>query len=148
MSTDPMSTELYYSLTVSAVGTSTSAYYSVTPTSNLQMSQGGVTIAPTAAATTLVNLYPTELQIQAPPGFLTGGVTIVTSADVIAGRIVVSPPVNVEVIVTLYGAGSTQLGQFILDPETGTGVFSFPTDPKEGMTAAEALKVMQQQTQR
>lgn len=38
----------YYALTVTADGANTGAYYSVTPTSNLTISQGGVTLAPSS----------------------------------------------------------------------------------------------------
>lgn len=137
--------ENYYALTLSANGANTSAYYSVTPTSNLQISQGGATMEPTAMATTLVNIYPGELEIQAPPGMVYAGVTIVTDADLVSGRLVVSPPVNVSVAVTLYGAGGQQLGQFILDPAVGSGVFSFAADPKSAMSAGDALNIVKQQ---
>lgn len=136
----------YYALTLSANGTNTSAYYSVNPTSNLQIAQGGVTMEPTGTATTMVNIYPEELQIQAPPGMVYGGVTIITDADLITGHLVVSPPVNVAVVVTLYGAGSTELGQLILDPYVGSGSFSFPSDPSKSMSASEALSVVKQRT--
>src|SRR5215208_787980 len=104
---------LYYAITVTAEGTSFSAYISMTPTSNLTFLQGGVTFMPTAASLTMANIYPQTLQLQAPPGSFTAGVTIVTDASEIAGRVMVSPPVNVAVIVTLYGAGGQQLGQMI-----------------------------------
>src|ERR1044071_4066202 len=93
----------YYALTVVEQGAGTTAYYALTPTSHLEMSQGGATFDPTAATATMVNIYPQTLQIQAPAGSFTAGVTIVTSADRIAGRLLVSPPVNVAVVVTLYG---------------------------------------------
>jgi capsular polysaccharide biosynthesis protein len=136
----------YYALTLSANGASTSAFYSVNPTSNLQIAQGGVTMEPASQATTMVNIYPEELQIQAPPGMVYGGVTIITDAEMISGHVVVSPPVNVAVVVTVYGAGGTQLGQYILDPGVGSGNFSFPSDPAKAMSAGEALSVIQQRT--
>ena len=86
----------YYALTLVEQGASTTAYYSLTPTSNLEMSQGGVTMDPTAASATLVNIYPQTLQIQAPAGSFQAGVTIVTSDDRIAGRLLVSPPVRMD----------------------------------------------------
>ena len=90
-------TDQYYALTLLAEGASTGASYSIVPTSNLQISQGGVSIMPTATSTTMVNIYPQELQIQAPSGSVYSGVTIVTDADKISGQVVASPPVNVEV---------------------------------------------------
>ena len=138
---------VYYALTLTAQGMSTAAYMSVSPTSNLQISQGGVTIGATAAATTFVSIYPTELQVQAAPGLVSGGVTIVTSESNVAGRLEVSPPVNVAVTVTLYGAGGQQLGQYILDPGNASGIFNFNTDGK-GMSAEDALDAVKQQSGR
>ena len=138
----------YYALTVVEQGASTAAYYALTPTSNLEMSQGGATMDPTAAAATMVNIYPQTLQIQAPAGSFTAGVTIVTSDDRIAGRLLVSPPVNVAVIVTLYGAGGQQIGQSILDPAVGTLVFSFPVYPEKSIPKGDAQGVLQRLLQK
>ena len=133
----------YYALTVVEQGASTTAYYSLTPTSNLEMSQGGVTMDPTAASATLVNIYPQTLQIQAPAGSFQAGVTIVTSDDRIAGRLLVSPPVNVAVIVTLYGVGGQQIGQSILDPAVGSLAFSFPVSAAQSISKGDVAGVLQ-----
>jgi hypothetical protein len=134
----------YYALTVTAEGASTPAYYSLSPTSNLTISQGGVTLAPSSATQQMVSVsvYPQTLQINAPAGLVSGGVTIITSEPVVAGRVLVSPPVDVAVAVTLYGNGGVQLGQFIADPGTGGGVFSFPVHG-EGISADDAEKTLQ-----
>ncbi len=120
--------DTYYALTVISAGASTSAYYSMVPTSNLTISQGGVTFAPSSATQqmTTVNIYPQTLQVSAAAGYMGAGVTIVTSASHISGQIVVSPPVDVAVEVTLYGNGGVQLGQYIVDPASPGGVFNFP----------------------
>jgi hypothetical protein len=134
----------YYALTVVEQGASTAAYYSLTPTSNLEMSQGGgVTMDPTAASATMVNIYPQTLQIQAPAGSFTAGVTIVTSDDRIAGRLLVSPPVDVAVVVTLYGVGGQQIGQSILDPAVGSLVFSFPVSAAQSIPKGNVAAVLQ-----
>jgi hypothetical protein len=125
---------LYYALTLTTNGTTFAAYYSVTPTSDIQFSQGGVTITPTGNSVTMVNIYPQTLQIQAPAGSINAGVTIQTGASIIAGRVMVSPPVDAAVIVTLYGAGGTQLDQMIMDPGTGSQLFEWSVD------AASAIK--------
>jgi hypothetical protein len=138
------STDNYYSLTLLANGASTGAFYSIVPTSNLQIAQGGVSVAPTAASATMVNIYPQELQIQSPPGSVYSGVTIITDAEKISGQVVASPPVNVEVTVTLYGAGGTKLGEYILEPGHDVGVFSFDTTRAHAMSASEALDVVKQ----
>jgi hypothetical protein len=135
----------YYALTVSADGASTGAYYSLTPTSNLTISQGGATLAPSAPSQQMitVSVYPQTLQINAPAGVVSAGVTIITSAGSVDGRLMVSPPVDVATVVTLYGDGGRQIGQYIADPGTGGGVFSFPIDGN-GIPADDAQSVLDQ----
>lgn len=134
----------YYALTVTAQGAGTPAYYSLSPTSNLTISQGGVTLAPSSATQQMVSVsvYPQTLQINAPAGLVSGGVTIITDEHEVAGRVVISPPVNVATAVTLYGNGGVQLGQYIADPGTGGGVFSFPVHG-DSIPAGEAQDTLQ-----
>lgn len=136
----------YYALTLIADSASTAAYYSLNPTSNLEISQGGATFYPTQASMTTVSIYPQELSLQAPAGYVSAGVTIITDADTVAGRVLVSPPVNVSVVVTLYGNGGAQLGQIIVDPGSASGVFSFPVTASQGMPPDDAVNVVKQQT--
>ena len=135
----------YYSLTVTAQGADTGAYYSLSPTSNLTFTQGGATLYPSAPSQQMVSVsvYPQTLQINAAAGSVNGGANIVTDASSIDGRVLVSPPVNVAVAVTLYGNGGQQLGQFIADPGTGGGVFSFPVDGSQAIPADEAPAQLQ-----
>jgi hypothetical protein len=137
--------ETYYALTVTAAGASTPAYYSLSPTSNLTISQGGVTLAPSSATQQMVSVsvYPQTLQINAPAGLVSGGVNIFTSEGVVAGRLLVSPPVDVATVVTLYGNGGVQLGQYIADPGTGGGMFSFPVSGSDGIPAGDAQDTLQ-----
>ena len=134
--------DYYYALTVVAQGVSTAAYYSVTPTSNLEFSQGGVTIAPTSASLTMVNIYPETLQVQAPAGSVNAGVTIETSESEISGRLMVSPPVNVAVVVTLYGVGGQQIGQTTLDPGVGDKMFSFAVSAGNSISKSDLPGVL------
>lgn len=133
----------YYALSVQMSGANTAAYYSVSPTSNLTISQGGATFMPSSASMTTVSIYPQTLQIQSPAGSMSGSVTIITDASEVAGRLIVSPPVDVATVVTLYGAGGVQIGQFIADPGTGGGVFNFPVTPAQAIPPADAPGVLQ-----
>ena len=135
----------YYSLTVTASGTNTAAYYSLSPTSNLTISQGGATLYPSAPSQQMVSVsvYPQTLQINAAAGGVNGGCNIITDAASVDGRVLVSPPVNVAVVVTLYGNGGQQVGQYIVDPGSGGGVFSFPVDSSQGIPADEAPAQLQ-----
>jgi hypothetical protein len=130
----------YYSLTVTAQGARTPAYYSLSPDSNLQFTQGGATLYPSTPSQQMisVSVYPQTLTINAAAGSVNGGANIVTSASEIAGFILVSPPVNVATVVTLYGNGGAQLGQHIVDPGTSGGAFSFPVSASDGIPEDEA----------
>jgi len=121
-------TTYYYALTLVANSSTIAAYYSVTPTSGIVFSQGGVTMVPSGSGAVMVNIYPETLQLQAPPGSINAGVTIETGASIIAGRIMVSPPVDVATVVTVYGAGGKELGQAIVDPGSGGVMFEFSVD--------------------
>jgi hypothetical protein len=136
--------DTYYALTLNARGTSTPAFYSVTPASNLQISQGGATIAPSPASSegTTVNIYPQTLQISGPAGLISAGVTIISSAGNIAGRTVISPAVNVAVTVTLYGNGGAQLGQQVYDAGSGGGAFDFHVPAGSGVANADDARAL------
>lgn len=138
--------DFYYALTLYASGTNISAYYSLTPDSNLQISQGGVTFTPTAAASTLANIYPTTLQVQSPPGTMNAGVTIVTGQGEISGRVNVSPAVDVPVVITAYGAGGKQLGQTIMDAGATVAMFAFPVDAASAIPPGEVGSVLKRIT--
>ena len=138
--------DTYYSLTVTTTDpASTGAYYSLTPDSNLTISQGGATLYPSAPSQQMisVSVYPQTLQVNAAAGAVNAGANIVTNAGQIAGRLLVSPPVDVAVAVTLYGNGGAQLGQYIADPGTSGGVFNFPVQPGQGISASDAPGVLQ-----
>jgi hypothetical protein len=133
----------YYALIVKQDAASMAAYYSLKPKSNLEFSQGGVTMKPTALAPTTVNILPSRVEIQAPPGSLNASVIVITSEDLIEGDLVVSPPVNVPVAVTLYGAGGKQLGQEILDPGAESLKFSWPVSSWKPIPKDDVLSVLQ-----
>lgn len=126
----------YYSITISASGFSNPAYFSLTPTSAVEIAQGGVTLTPTGVAETLVNVYPQTLQIQSPAGSVKGGVTIVTSDTHIAGMVQVSPPVEVPVTIQVWG--SKLLGTYTLDPNQQTGAFDVHVSPSDALPPSEA----------
>jgi hypothetical protein len=138
--------ESYYALQLTAQGVNSSAYYGITPAPNLSIAQGGASIYPTATAATFINIYPQELQIQAPAGTLSASVTIITSEGTIAGTFGVSPPINVALVLTLYGNGGVQLGQSIVDPGTEGRPFSFPVDGTKAMNASEATDALKNLT--
>ena len=134
----------YYALTIAANGASTAAYYAVTPASNLRISEGGATIEPTSPSATMVNVYPQTLQIQSPAGKLKGGVTIVTGQSVIDCEVTVSPPVNTEVEVALYGAGGKRLGLHVVAPGESGGTFQFQVSTGDAIPRDDVGKILAQ----
>ena len=133
---------LDYALTITANHASTAAYYALTPTSNLSIEQGSVTLSPKSASATMVTIEPQMLQIQAPAGSVHGGITIGTAAERIDGQVTVSPPVDTEVKVTLYGAGGQQIGEFVVAPGDGGGFFEFSVSAAQAIPADEVEKVL------
>ena len=138
---------MYYALTLDAKGTNAPAFYSLTPTSNLTISQGGATIAPSSpsASGIIVNVYPQTLQVSGPAGIISAGVTIITTENHIAGRVMVSAAITVATVVTLFGAGGKQLGQAIVDPGQTSTAFSWDVPAGSGLAdAAEAQSLIAQ----
>jgi hypothetical protein len=130
--------KFHYALTVTVERASTAAYYALTPTSNLHIEEGSVTLTPQSASATMVTIEPEMLQIQAPAGSVHGGVTIGTDAVHIDGQVTVSPPVDTEVFVTLYGIGGKKIGEFVVAPGDGGGVFEFRVEAAQSLPADEA----------
>jgi hypothetical protein len=121
-----------YGLTITASGTTSTAFYSVNLGTSGEFVQGGATIYPTATAATLVTLYGIELQINAPAASYVGGsATLTTTGDIIAGRIAVSPPVNVDTVVTLYGL--SEIGSTTVKAGDSEGTFSWNVGGKPGI---------------
>jgi hypothetical protein len=129
--------KFHYALTITAKHASTAAYYALTPTSNLHIEEGSVTLTPKSASATMVTIEPEMLQIQAPAGSVQGGVTIGTDAVHVDGQVTVSPPVDVEVIVALYGIGGKKVGEFVVAPGDGGGVFEFRVDAAQSIPPGE-----------
>ena len=134
----------YYALTLTAHGSSSAAYYAVTPTSNLRISEGGATIEPTSPSATMVNVYPQTLQIQSPAGNVKGGVTIVTGESTIAAEVTVSPPVDTEVEVALYGVGGKRLGVHVVAPGESGGTVQFQVSLAEAIPRDDVNQVLAQ----
>ncbi|MBV8519453.1 MAG: hypothetical protein JO197_18825 [Acidobacteria bacterium] len=117
----------YFSLTMAAARTGHNAYCTISPAPELQISQGGFTFQPTGANTTTVVIYPQVAQLQMPPcEAISGSLLIVTHSPVVAGQLLVSPPLEVSVTLTLYGNGGVQIGQSTLD--AGQSTLNFKWD--------------------
>jgi hypothetical protein len=121
-----------YGLTLTANGTSSAAYFSVNLATGGEFVQGGATIYPTQVSATVVSLYGTELAIESPAAaMMSGGATLTTTENLIAGRMVVSPAINVDTVLTLFG--TSQIGSVTLKAGETVSNFSFDVNGKPGI---------------
>src|SRR4051812_26290462 len=121
-----------YGLTVTATGTSSAAYFSVNLATGGAFVQGGATIYPTELGATLVSLYTIELDIESPAAsMMSGGATLTTTNNIVAGRVYVSPAVNVDTVLTLFG--TNPIGSVTLKAGETVANFSFDVSGKSGI---------------
>jgi hypothetical protein len=137
-----MADGIYYGLTINARGTSTTAYYNLVLNAPSEIWEGGATIVPTQIGSTLVSLQGPFTMNVPPAGSISAGLTVLTSANGIAGHFTVSPALNVPVVLALYGVGGKQLDTFTLEPGQANGVFSWDVNPEDAMTEADAGKIV------
>ena len=57
-------------------------------------------------------------------------------------RLLVSPPVNAAVVITLYGVGGQQLGQTTLDPGVGDKTFNFAVSAGNAISKSDLPGVL------
>jgi hypothetical protein len=124
-----------FGITMVANGTSSAAYYSVILATGGEFIQGGGTIYPTTLGATLVTLYGSELSIESPAAsMMSGGATLTTSGSIIAGRMMVSPPINADTVLTLFG--TNEIGSVTLKAGETVTNFSFDVSGKSGIPEA------------
>jgi hypothetical protein len=127
----------FYGLTIAVNGSASStAYYSVSLISGGKFVQGGATLVPTAIAATLVSLYEVELSINAPAGRVSGGATLITMGDIVSGRITVSPAIDADTVVTLYG--TSEIASVTVKAGETSGAFAWSTGGNPAMSSASA----------
>jgi hypothetical protein len=126
-----MAIELY-GLTITVNGTASSmAYYSVSLVSGGEFVQGGATIDPTAIGATFVSLYGTDLSINAPAGAISGAATLTTTGDIVAGRIVISPAIDTDTVVALFG--TSEISSVTVKAGETSGAFAWTVSGNSGL---------------
>lgn len=121
----------FYSISTVANGVTTYSFFSLHITSGVISNGGAQYMNPTAAQSTYFNSYADTLQCQGGPADVTIGAAI-DSSDPVTGSILVSPPANVDTVVTLYGLGKT-LGTYVLPAGQGSGSFKFPVNTSDAI---------------
>jgi len=130
-----------YGITMVANGTSSAAYYSTSLATGGVFIQGGATIYPTTLGATLVTLVTSELSIESPAAsMMSGGATLTTEKDVVAGRMYVSPPINADTVLTLFG--TSQIGSVTLNAGETVINFSFDVSGKPGISEPTAKEFL------
>ena len=144
-----MSTGVYYTIGLTVVEVTSSAFYSIDPVPGLNIFQGGFTSYPSAQGNTSVAIYPQVAQLNMPAAeYIGGSVSIQTSAPSIDGKLTISPPINCDAMLTLYGAGGQTLGTVILAGGEQSVAFQWKVSPGQGMTADEAKSALETSLQR
>ncbi len=144
-----MSSGVYYTIGLTVINVTSSAFYAIDPVPGLDIFQGGFTCYPSAQGNTSVAIYPQVAQLNLPAAeYIGGSVSIQTSAPSIDGNFTISPPINVDAMLTLYGAGGQQLGTVILAGGQPSVAFQWKVSPGQGMSADEAKHAVQASLQR
>lgn len=139
-----MSSGSYYTIGLKVLGVDTAAFYAINPVAGLDFFQGGFTCYPTDAGSMSVAVYPQIAQLQMPPAsYIGGSVSLQTIAPSIDGMFTISPPINVDAMLTLYGAGGQTIGTVILAGGESSVAFEWKVSPGQGMTADEAKSAVE-----
>lgn len=133
----------YYSLQVTTQGNATStAYYYVNVFSPGALDGAAVTIYPSAAQGTWFGYQTDSLQFQSPSGRVSAGTTVVTSGDRVSGTLGVSPAINVDTVLSLYGAAQL-IGSVTLAAGQTSIPFDFPVSPSEAIPQSDVKASLQ-----
>jgi hypothetical protein len=135
----------YYSISLVANNVTTLSFFQLSLNSGVIVNGGAAFMNPTDAQSTYANFYGTAMNAQ---GSAAGTVTLgaaIQSSDPVTGNVLVSPPTNVDIVVTLFGYGKT-LGTYTLQAGQSTGDFSFQVNPAdaipEGDVEASLKKIL------
>lgn len=139
-----MSSGSYYTIGLTVVGAGTSAFYAINPVDGLDFFQGGFNCYPNGAGSVSVAIYPQVAQLQMPAAeYIGGSVSLQTLAPSIDGMFTISPPIDVDARLTLYGAGGQTIGTVILAGGEPSVSFQWKVSPGEGMSAEEAKSAVE-----
>ena len=122
-----------YALNAGITGASSGCYCSVSLTSGAVVNGVGQCM-PTQLAYTYMS-FQGSITFQVPAGNTACGGTV-NATSTVAGTVVVSPPVNVPVQITLWGHG-TILGTYNLPPGQSSGQFSFNVSSSDAIPQEE-----------
>ena len=129
-----------YALNAAVSGASSSAYYSVSLTQG-SLVDGVGQCMPTQTAFTYMS-FQGSITFQVPPGDTSCGGTV-NATTAVAGNVIVSPPINVPLQITLWGRGTT-LGSYTLPAGQSSGQFNFNVSSADAIPENEIGDALQQ----
>ena len=140
-----MSNGSYYTLGLTISNVNTAAFYALNPAPELSILQGGFACYPTQNQYTSVAIYPQIAQLAlAPASYIGGSVTIQTTAATIAGSFTVSPAINSDATLTLYGAGGQVIGTTVLQAGQSSVNFNWNVGSAQALSLEEAKNLGEQ----
>jgi len=126
--------DMYYGMRVNTTGAASSAYLYVTLNSQGDFDGAAVTVYPSGANTTWFSYQDKSVQMQLPPtANVSAGITVVTSAQNIAGTLGISPAISANVVLTLYGAASSPIGSVTLEAGRTSIPFDFTVQQENAL---------------
>ena len=127
-----------YALNTSYTGAANTAYCSVTLTTG-SLVDGVGQCMPTGTAFVYMS-FQGAITYQLPPGDASVGATV-EATNSVAGNVIVSPALNVDFNVQLWGMGQI-LGSYTLAAGQTAGQFDFPVSESDGLTIEQVHKVL------
>lgn len=131
-----MSGNAFYSISMIANGVTTFSFFQLAITSGVITNGGTSYVNPNNAQSTYSNFYATAINAQGSPADAVTIGAAINSANPVTGTVLVSPPANVDTVVTLYGLGKT-LGTYTLHAGQSSGSFSFPVSSADAIPEAD-----------
>ena len=140
-----MSTGSYYTIGLAVSNVNSAAFYAINPAPGLSILQGGFACYPTQNQYTSVAVYPEIAQLQlSPASYIGGSVTLQTTASTIAGSFTISPAINTDATLTLYGAGGQVLGTAVLKAGQSSVNFNWNVGSSQALSLDEAKNLGEQ----
>lgn len=130
-----------YALNAAINGASTGCYCSVTLTSGALVDGVGQCM-PSQLAYTYMS-FQGAITFQVPAGDTSCGGTVSATTPTIAGTVLVSPPVNVPTVITLWGVGK-EIGSYSLPAGQTSGQFSFNASSSDAIPQDQIAAVTKQ----
>lgn len=133
----------YYELNLDAQGASSDGHYFLDVNQNGDLTTFGTTVRTRATGTVdeaTIDSFPLSLAIRAAAGDVHGyALLVTTTANTLAGQIIVNPPKNVPVVLKVSGKGKP-IGEVRIPPGSRDANFSFAIGSEDALTEQEAME--------